>query len=210
METVVGSTDVELPARISARGVIAGLLVGLALAAMMMALGAAIGISAFPRDGSARMAGLGFAGWFLFSFAVGAFAAGWIAAGASRALRRRDGLLHGLVTWAALALVSLSVVGGVMRGVAVGMLGDGSLGGETSNLSPSMSRRHGAEFGAWGTFAALLVPLLAALGGGAVGVTRERRAAGLVDERAARRRRPVVSSPQHTGDLPTRPPLPQT
>ncbi|MCU1280795.1 MAG: hypothetical protein JWM53_4341 [bacterium] len=194
MDTVQGSLERELPTRISARGVIAGMLVGLALAAMLMALGNAIGVTALSREGSPRLMGVGFAGWFVLSFAVGAFAGGWLAAGAARALRRRDGVLHGIVSWAALALISSSLVRGVMHGVTASMLGDRLL----------------VAVGAWGTFAAMLVPLLAAVAGGIVGAARERRVAGLVDERTARRRRPIVTSPQHTGEVPVRPPLPQT
>jgi hypothetical protein len=210
MDTVQGSMDVELPARISARGVIAGILGGLALAAVMMALGTAVGVTAFPLDGTARLAGVALAAWSLLSFAVGGFAGGWLAAACARALHRRDGVLHGLITWAALALVSMSLVGGVMRGAAVGILGESSLGGEAGDQAPALSRHKGAELRAWGTFAGLLVPLFAAVAGGALAASRERRIAGLVDERAARRRRPIVTSPRHTGDAPLRPPLPQT
>ncbi|MGZ3406192.1 MAG: hypothetical protein ACXVAN_07080 [Polyangia bacterium] len=181
MDTVRSSLEIELPARVSVRGVLAGMLVGLALATTMMALGNAVGAAALPRAGSQRAASLELAGWFLLSFVVGAFAGGWVAAGAARALRRRDGVLHGLVTWAAIALVSLSLVGGVMHGVAVGVLSGGPLGGEPGDRPQAMLlRRRGAEIGAWGTFATLLVPLLAAVGGGVVGASRERRAAGLV------------------------------
>lgn len=208
MDTVQGSVDVELPTRVSARGVIAGILVGLALAATVMALGTAIGVTAFPRAGSPRNLGVGFAAWFLLSLVVGCFSGGWLASGAARALRRRDGVLHGLVTWAAIALISMSLVGSVMRGAAIGVLGDGALGDDTSG--PAASQHRGAEVGAWGAFAALFLPMLAAIGGGVLGVGRERRVAGLRLEREARRRRPIVTSPQHTGDVPPpRTPLPQ-
>ena len=160
MDTVQRSPlDFGLATRVSVRGVLAGVLVGMALAVMMMALGNAVGATAFPRADSPRSASLELAAWFLFSFAVGAFGGGWIAAAAARALRRRDGILHGLVTWAAIALVSISLVGGVMRGVVLGRPGKG------------------AEIGAWGGFAALVVPLLAAVAGGVIGAARERRAA---------------------------------
>ena len=210
MDTVSGSVEVDLPTRISARGVIAGLLVGLALPAIVMSLGTAIGVTTFPRGGSPHGVGIGFAAWFLLSFVIGAFAGGWVAAGAARALRRRDGVLHGLVTWATMALISLSLVGGVMRGLAAGMLGEGSLGGESGDLGRMMPLQRGAEIGAWGTFVALLLPLLAAVAGGILGASRERRAAGLVDVPAAPRRRPIVTSPAAPSDSSLRPPLPQT
>ena len=49
MDTVQGSTDiadVRFATRVSARGVVSGLLVGLALEATLLVLGAAIGLSA--------------------------------------------------------------------------------------------------------------------------------------------------------------------
>lgn len=179
----------ELHRRISARAVIAGILVALALVATMMALGTAIGVTAFPRTDSMRRIGLGFGGWALLSFAVAAFAGGWVAAGAARALRRRDGVLHAIVTWAAMALATSSLVGGVMHRVAVGMLGDRSLDGEAGGRA--MSQLAGAQIGAWGAFAALVVPMVAAIFGGLIGASRERHVLGV-----PRRRAPVqVSGP---------------
>jgi hypothetical protein len=213
MDTVQGSLDVELPTRVSARGVIAGILVGLALAAMTMALGTAIGATAFGRTNSLRNVGVGFASWFLLSLVVGCFAGGWLASGAARALRRRDGVLHGIVTWAAIALISMSLVGTVMRGATIGLLrGESSPLGEEPGGGSSMSERRGVAVGAWGSFAALFLPMLAAIGGGVLGVRRERRVAGLVLEKEARHRRPIVTSPKHTGDVvpPRHPILPTT
>jgi len=172
----VAPETLELHRRISARAVIAGILVGLALAATMIALGTAVGVTAFPHSGSPRDIGIGFAAWFLVSFTVAAFGGGWVAAGAARALRRRDGILHALVTWAAMALATSSLVGGVMHRVAAGMLGWPSLDGEPG---AGMSRLAGAQFGAWGAFAALFVPMLAALAGGLLGASRERHALGV-------------------------------
>src|SRR5262249_31923009 len=131
--------------------------------------------------------GIGFAVWFLVSFTVAAFAGGWVAAGAARALRRRDGILHALVTWASMALLTSSLVGGVMHRVAVGMLGSRSLDGEEGGHT--MSHRSAGRCGAWGAFAALFVPMLAALGGGLLGAARERRVLGV-----PRQRPPVVVS----------------
>jgi hypothetical protein len=178
----------ELHRRISARAVIAGLLVGLAFAATMMALGTAVGVTAFSNAGSPRDIGIGFAGWFLVSFAVSAFAAGWVAAGSARALRRRDGILHALVTWAAMALLTSSLVGGVMHRVAVGMLGSRSLDGEMGGRS--MSQLAAGRFGAWGAFAALFIPMLAALAGGLIGASRERHVLGV-----SRKPRVTVNDP---------------
>ncbi len=194
MDIVQGSVDVELPIRVSARGVIAGILVGLALAALLMALGAAIAVTSFGRVNS-HASGIFIGAWFLVTFAASAFGGSWLAAGAARALRRRDGVLHGIVTWAAMLLLATPMVSTIMRDIVrSGLAGDPSL----------------AKLAAWGAFVVPAVALVAAIVGGLVGVARERRVAGLASGRAARRR-PVLTSPQHTGDAPPlRPHAPQT
>lgn len=187
--------DVVLPVRVSARGVIAGALVGLAVGAMLLALGAAVGVSALRGSPGGRGPGIAVGVWFIVSFAASAFGGSWVASGSARALRARDGVLHGIVTWAVMALVSTPVVGAIMRAVAsAGLRGDPAL----------------AMLGAWGAFVAIAVAFGTAIAGGLAGVARERRVVGLASERAGRQRRPIVVSPRHTGDLPLHGPLPQT
>ena len=178
MDTSQASVTPELPVRISARAVIAGILVGLAMAAMLAALGAALGTTVFPGGAVGIGRGLGLGAWFLTSFAASSFAGGWIAAASARALRHRDGVLHGVVTWAAMALATTTMVGGVMHAVAAAGLGQRSL----------------IEAGAWGSFAVLAVSLASAIGGGLVGVERERIVVGLAPARPWPRRRALAAS----------------
>jgi hypothetical protein len=199
-----GSTEVAFATRVSARGVISGLLVGLALEATLLVLGAAIGLSALRPGGSfARGLGIGFAVWLLVTLLCSAFVAAWIASAAARAVRRRDGVLHGVVTWGAFSLVGLSLVGNVVSG-SVGSLFTAIA--NASRLSDgAFEAVHHAGLGSWGMFLALMLPLFAAIGGGAVAAGRERRVVGLPDERARRSRKPMVASPRHTAQVPTRP-----
>jgi hypothetical protein len=234
--------DVEFPTRVSARGVIAGVLVGLAFEVMLMVLGAAIGLTAFEPSGDvAKGLGIGFAAWTLLALIVSAFVGGWVATGAARAIRRRDGVLHGLVTWAAVTVVGVMLVGGAVSSAVSGMFGVAKTATQAAASSPAVNRAvtnqaqqpgvqqqignaignvtsnpqqlaakadraaGGAAIGGWGLFAMLLLPMLAAIGGGAIASGRERRAGGLVPERATRKRKPVVTSPTRTGDLPTQP-----
>jgi hypothetical protein len=129
MDTVyetAGFANAELPSRISARGVIAGVLVALALAVMLMVLGAAVGLSAFaPRGDVAKGLGIGYAAWVLLTLVVSAFFGGWVATGAAHAVRGRDGVLHGVVTWAAVTVLGVALVGGAVRGAIGGMIGVG-------------------------------------------------------------------------------------
>jgi len=144
METAGGSfvaTDIEFPTRISARGVIAGVLVGLAIAVLMMVLGAAIGLTAFqPRSDVAKGLGIGFAAWSLLTLIVAAFLGGWVAAAAGRAVRRNDGILHGLVTWAAVTLIGVSLVGGAVRSTVAGIFGVAKTATQAAASSPAANR----------------------------------------------------------------------
>jgi hypothetical protein len=178
-----GGTNLDLPSRISARGVISGVLVGLACEAMLMVLGTAIGLTALrPRFGVARDVGLAFSAWLLLATIVSAFFGAMVAAGAARSIRRRDGVLHGVVTWAGVTLIGVSPLGGMI------VRPDESVGS--------------AAIGTWGMFAAMLLPLLAAIGGGALAAGRERRNAGLAgDPRRRLRRRPIVRTPPRSSEV---------
>lgn len=249
MDTVLGSTDltdVQFPTRVSARGIISGLLVALALEASLLVLGAAIGLTAFQPSGEvAKGLGIGFAAWVLLTLLVSAFFGGWVAAAAGRTIRTRDGVLHGVVTWAAVTVVGLALVGGAVRGVVGSIFGVAKTATQAAASSPAVNRAvgdqaqqpgveqkignvigqatdntqqlaakgneaaHGAGLGSWGLFVALMLPLGTAIGGGAWAAGRERHVAGLPDERTLRHRKPIVTAPTRTAEVPTRP-LPST
>ena len=249
MDTVYGSTgitDVQFPTRVSARGIGSGLLFGLALEATLLVLGAAIGLTAFQPSGDvAKGLGIGFAAWLLLTLIVSAFFGGWVAAAAGRAIRTRDGVLHGVVTWAAVTVVGLALVGGAVRGAVGSIFGVAKTATQAAASSPAVNRAvsdqaqqpgvqqqignaidqatnkpqelaaktsaaaHGAGLGSWGLFVALMLPLGAAIGGGAWAAGRERHVAGLPDERALRHRKAIVVTPTHTAEIPTRP-IPST
>lgn len=177
------ATNLDLPSRISARGVIAGVLVGLACEAMLMVLGTAIGLTALrPRPGFTRDLGLAFSAWLLFATMVSAFVGALVAAGAARSIRRRDGILHGVVTWAGVTLIGVSPMGRMI-------------------VRPGESA-DSAAIGTWGMFAAMVVPLVCAIGGGALAAARERRNAGFAGEPRRRlRRRPIVRTPTRSTEL---------
>jgi hypothetical protein len=192
METIEGPMDLELKTRVSVRGIIAGVLVALAFELMLMVLGTAIGTTVFPRRTEVgKGAAIGLASWFMLALLISAFAGGWVAAGGARALRARDGVLQGMVTWAVVSLIGVSLVGGAVRGAVAGIFG---LGADQAAARVAM--------GNWGLFAALLLPLLAAMLGGVAGAIRERRVIGLPPQREMRHRKPIVTGPHHTGDRP--------
>ena len=171
-----------------------------------MVLGTAVGVTALPPNMTVtRGVNVGVGAWLLGTLVVSGFAGGWIAAAAARAVRRRDGVLHGLVTWA-----TVTVVGLILHGGAGGLLaGLGNIGRIAARAGDLSARRY-AAIGSWVLFAALVLPLCASVVGGIIGAARERSVVGLGGERALGRR-PIVAKRERPVELPTpQPPLPQT
>jgi hypothetical protein len=146
MATVTGS-HVDLASRLSARAITVGVFVTLASARLLMVFGGAIGLWSFRPRMSPHELGAGF--WIVsfIAWIVGTFFGGYIAAISARATARRDGLLHGLATWAIAAVLarvglalavrafgfsamesSVAMFWGIFLGDACGLVG-GLLGG---------------------------------------------------------------------------------
>ncbi|HTR49990.1 MAG TPA: hypothetical protein VMJ10_04725 [Kofleriaceae bacterium] len=87
--------------RISIRAVAAGALVGLALLALLMALARSFGSWLGFAE---RQLGAGFAVYGIAAWIVSALAGSYMAAVVSRSADRRDGIVHGIVTWATAVL----------------------------------------------------------------------------------------------------------
>jgi hypothetical protein len=85
-------------------------------------------------------------------------------------------------------------------------LGNAATAANPDELAAKANRAAGgAALGSWSLFVALVLPLGAAIAGGAIAAGRERRVAGVANERELRRRRPMVSAPVRTGELPNQP-----
>lgn len=164
---------IDLASRVGVRSVGAGVLVAITSQIVLMLLGTAIGLSSLEEtaEGPER-ARTGLLLWMLLSVVVTMFLGGWVATITSRSPERRDGLLHGLVTWAAASLIGLFLVGGVLREM---------VGGALSFVSFSELARPRTEdlaVGFWGLFATLVVSLIAALLGGLAGSRSEAQKLG--------------------------------
>lgn len=134
----IGATDTHLrttaPAavrRISWGAIIAGIVVVLIVQLIMMLLGLAIGASTIdPLAGDTPQAstlGIGSAIWGLLTTAASVFAGAWVAGRLAGMPTRTDGLLHGVVTWAAATLIAFYVLtstAGSLLGGAFGALGN--------------------------------------------------------------------------------------
>lgn len=118
--------------RISWGAIVAGIVVVLVVQLAMMLLGLAIGASTIDpttAGGTPEASSLGIGGavWWLIATAVSVFAGAWVAGRLAGMPTRTDGMLHGVVTWAAATLIGLylltSTLGGILGG-AFGALGN--------------------------------------------------------------------------------------
>src|SRR5688572_27638451 len=146
MAQVIYDTDVALSRpvlpRISLRAVFSGIVVALIAQVMLMLLGAAIGFSALGADPDADTAqgvGIGALIWLVLSLCVSSFLGGWVSAAVARAALKRDGVFHGLVTWASVALIGLFLVSGTLTGLVSGALGLGKSAASTVAESAAQS-----------------------------------------------------------------------
>ena len=116
--------------RISWGAVFAGVVISLITHLLLTTLGLGIGMSTIdPTRGGSPDAGpltLGASIWWAVSGILAALAGGWVASRLAGIPVRTDGVLHGLVTWAATTLVVIylltSTVGSLIGG-AFGVLG---------------------------------------------------------------------------------------
>jgi len=92
--------------RISARAVAAGAVLALAALALLMTLGGAFGLWTMgPLDAEAvQNLKPGFYVWVAIAWIVSVFLGGLVASVVSRASSQRNGVLHGLITWATACL----------------------------------------------------------------------------------------------------------
>jgi len=90
---------------------VGGVLVAAVLQVLLMTLGAAIGLTAFTA-GEQQQAEiqLGYAGWLVLSLVLSVFFGALVAAAGARSPLRGDGVLHGVVIWAAIGLLGFFLV----------------------------------------------------------------------------------------------------
>ena len=189
MESTV-SGHYDFSSRIGARAVTAGAVASLAAASTLMLLGYGLGIAPsgpLTAEAAHRM-GLGFAAWAALSWIIAGFAGGWLAAAISRSTSRRDGLLHGAITWAlGFLFASVFAWGRLMAAHEVGVVNREFIDALRSN---------GLFFG---VFLASALALCASLVGGAAGARSEVRAFT----------REPIGPPHGREPLPTGPRAPQ-
>jgi uncharacterized BrkB/YihY/UPF0761 family membrane protein len=86
--------------RLSAHSVIGGVLVIYASMSVLMALAGGLGLWEFDLHQISDL-GTGFWAWALAAWILSVYAGGFLASTVSRSVDRRDGVIQGVVTWAA-------------------------------------------------------------------------------------------------------------
>jgi hypothetical protein len=158
MERVRESDLETTPLHLHVWPVLAGVVVALAVGACLLAVGGAIGVTAArPSERMLRGLSYGFLAWTLASLFASGLIGSWVTGLFGSAPTVRAGMLHGLVVWALLMVLSTSVLANVVQ-TAVIRAGGTHIGGGLS-----------AILGAWGVVAAMILPLVGALVGGWAG-----------------------------------------
>ena len=152
--------------RVSWGGIWAGVLVVLGTLLLLTTLGMAIGFSADARNVDPQKIGSGAVIWARVSLLIGLFFGGLAATRMSMVWDRFTGLAQGALVW----VVSLIVVL-YLSANGVGIVVSSAL------INGTAQRIQGPSAVAWSTFLSVVLSLLAALAGSAVG---RRRAAARV------------------------------
>ncbi|MDC0746244.1 hypothetical protein [Polyangium mundeleinium] len=177
--------------RIRWSSVLAGLFLALGTLVLLGLLGFATGVSVLDPGGRASLErlGAGMALWMAFASLVALFVGSYAAAKLGGAIRRGDGALAGVLTWA----VSLALLVFVVGNGAPPLFGTEEFG-RPAGLEPTITfaQRTTEPFtqsfrfdrgelvrAAWLSFAGAVITLLAATFGGALGAVGRRRGSAL-------------------------------
>lgn len=148
--------------KISWGGVFGGVLAGVGTLMLLTTLGLAIGISvADPRNPDAGTLGTGAAIWTTLTLLISLFVAGWASTRLSMLWERTTAMFEGALVWVMSLILILYLTANGVELVASGNFG--MVAGTAAQVKTEVTT------GAWLAFAALVLSLLAAIGGAAVG-----------------------------------------
>ncbi len=184
-QTATSGTSYEWFSRhvheLSWRSILAGVVSGLAIWVMLYTLGVAIGMTAIdPGEPNTLQATGWFSGiWTLVVPIVALFVGGLVAGRGAGPVTRGEGALHGLVTWGLTILIGAWFVSNVVAGaINIGsqlsreMPNPGAFG---LDLSTQIEAVDAAARFFWSLFGSIALAMLAALAGGALGVSKSQR-----------------------------------
>jgi len=183
-QTVATGGDVEavqMKDRVRWGPILAGVLTTITSMIILTVLGLAIGLSAFePNDAGDNTVSTAAAVWGALSALISFFLGGWVAAKASAVAGAPSGGLNGLIVGVATIVLLIWMIstglGNLFGSLGVNVSEISNLGttiqNQTPDVDPAQVARDNydeARNTAWGTLIGLVLPLLAAVGGGIVG-----------------------------------------
>ena len=111
--------------RISWSAVFAGVLIATVTQLLLTLLGLGVGLGAIdPVEENNPMAGLGTGSaiWYIVSSLISLFVGGWVAGRLASAPRLFDGIIHGILTWCVVTLLTIylltTAIGGIIGGAS--------------------------------------------------------------------------------------------
>lgn len=108
---------------ISWPAIFAALAVGIAVQLLLSLAGVALGIYAFDSGGDTETITLAAASWGAVSMLVSGLVGGYVAGRCSGLRRTGDGVLHGLVSWAAMTLLCTALATTALGSLTTGLFG---------------------------------------------------------------------------------------
>jgi hypothetical protein len=170
--------------RISWGAIFAGTVVAFVAQILFTLLGLAIGLTIVePMTAQAPWEGIGIGAgiWWVVTALISLFLGGWAAGRLSGMPLRQDAMLHGVVVWGLIALVSVFFAISGVGAVASGPLGTiqqamRQMIGQVGQIN-QMDLTVGVMMSAWWAFGALLVGVIAVAIGAALGAPRDLPAA---------------------------------
>jgi hypothetical protein len=178
---------IDFASRISARAVVIGAAVALAALNLLMEVGAALGLFAFGSGPRAvldaevlRQGGAGLVVWAALSWIAAVFTGAFVATLSARATQARDGLLHGVATWAVVCVTAgVLTWAWFMAAIPLGL------------ASPDVAGVMTGRAVLWSSVLAEVLAVAGALGGGFLGARSERRLPRCLEVRQEARARAI-------------------
>jgi hypothetical protein len=153
-------------------GVLAGLFITIGATILLSLLGLALGLSTLePRSGdSLGGLGTGTAVWWGIQSLLTVFLGGYAAAKLGGTIRRADGVVAGILTWATSLLATLWLIGNIAAVAVMGAAGmPGAMPPSGMGRGEMVTTTQAAAGTAWYMFAITAGSLLAGMAGGALG-----------------------------------------
>ncbi len=137
--------DIGSVTHISWGSVIAGTIIALMVQFTWIMLGLAIGFGVAPpavQGGALGGLGIGAAIWWILGSIISLFVGGWVASRMAGIQRLFDGILHGLVTWGLVTLITVYILSsgiGTVIGGAFGVVRDAlTVSGQVASSLPQI------------------------------------------------------------------------